>query len=82
MIFLNIPSSSFFEEISCSLFAATKDQVVVDLANTLDLVTFFTSLLGVLIMLDHLLILGLDAFLEALVVLLTSLDDLSHPFSL
>lgn len=82
MIFLSLPSSSFFEEISRGFFAATKDQIIIDLANTLNLVTFFTSLLGILIMLDHLLILGLDAFLEALVVLLTSLDDLTHPFSL
>ena len=74
-------STRFLEKVGSRLFASTKYQVVVDLSNTFDLLTLFTGLFGLLIKFAHLLVFSLDALFEAFVLLLTPLDDLSHPLS-
>ena len=75
-------NGALLEEIGGGLLATAKYQVVIDLTHTLDLMTFLASLLSLLILLAHFMVLSLNAILEPLVVLLTSLDDLAHPFSL
>jgi hypothetical protein len=72
----------FLEKISSILLSSAEYQVLINLANTLLLLSLLVCLLSLLILLIHLLVLCMNPLFEPLIERVTPLYHRPHPFSL